>query len=97
MNEKAIETPVGRGKPKLPEGFWATPGGKDGLQGSVEGVIKVIDSCDIADCWKSAMKSAVSSEATRTGGNFVEIHGHAQRGDNDLSVTIHIKTSKKNL
>jgi hypothetical protein len=87
MPEDIEEKPIvliSRPEVKSPDGFWSLPGGRSGMQGSTEGVMKAIDGLDnIPPHWKTAIKEAIQAEVSSGDFNWVVLHANAVRHETD--------------
>lgn len=85
-----------------PDGFWSLPGGKDGIQGTPEGVCRAIDALeDVPRHAKTALKEKIASALEDTDFNYVKILARSAVNDTAGSYRVigheDIEVSKKNL
>jgi hypothetical protein len=84
-----------------PKGFWMLPGGKDGLQGTPEGVRRALEAHPMPEHDRKALLEKIAAELDGKDFNWLHIYGtqtrHETESGADTILSLHIKTSKKNL
>ena len=85
-----------------PYGFWSLPGGANGIEGSVSGVIAVIDSlANVPDYQKQALKAGIAKLIEETDFNYVKVLAREAANKTETSYRVighfDIEASKKNL
>lgn len=87
--------------PTAPKGVWMLPGGKDGLEGTPEGVKRAIEALPLPEHDRKSLLEKIAAELDGTDFNWVQVYGTQTRHDTptsrDTVGSYHIRTSKKNL